>query len=190
MEKKKENRYRSTQDLVLALERFVSRRVEINYHARLVLYLREKGIITQEEADAQLHPAIAGGYRQPSNELFGRNLMGPALRRLAATQAGLLAAMGLGVAFVHASRVGEPPPVVMTAPPPPPPGFLRVLAEPWAEVWLDGKQVETTPFVRNIPVPEGAHHVVLRNPYYRTTEQDIDVRRGETTWVRTALVKK
>ncbi len=190
MEKKKENRYRSTQDLVLALERFVSRRVEINYHARLVLYLREKGIISQEEADAQLHPAIAGGYRQPSTELFGRNLMGPALRRLAATQVGLLAAMGLGVAFVHASRIGDPPALAASLPPPLPPGFLRVLAEPWAEVWLDGTQVETTPFVRSVAAPEGAHHVVLRNPFYKTTEKDIDIRRGETTWVRATLVKK
>ena len=109
MQKKKEDRYRSTQDLVLALERFVSRRVEINYHARLVLYLRERGIITQEEADAQLHPAIAGGYRQPSSDPFGRSVLGPALQRLATTQLAILAAMGLGLAFVHTSQIGEPP---------------------------------------------------------------------------------
>ena len=51
---------------MLALERFISKRVDINYHARLVLFLRDKGIITQEEADAQLHPAVAGGYKTPS----------------------------------------------------------------------------------------------------------------------------
>ena len=66
MQKRKEDRYKSTQDFVLALERFISKRVEMNYHARLVLFLRDKGIITQEEADAQLHPAIAGGYKTPS----------------------------------------------------------------------------------------------------------------------------
>jgi len=50
-------------DLVAGYPRFVSRRVEMNYHARLVEYLREKSIITTEEADAQLHPAIAGGVQ-------------------------------------------------------------------------------------------------------------------------------
>ena len=40
MQKRKEDRFKSTQDLVLALERFISKRVEMNYHARLVLFLR------------------------------------------------------------------------------------------------------------------------------------------------------
>ncbi len=187
MEKKKESRYRSTQDLVLALERFVSRRVEINYHARLVLYLREKGIISQEEADAQLHPAIAGGYRQPA--LNGK-LLSPNLRRLAATHGAILAAMGLGVAFVHASQIGAPP-LVMTAPPAaPPPGYLRVLAEPWAEVWVDGVLVDTTPFAKALSVPEGPHRVVFKNPYYQPLEKQISIRRGETTLLRASLVKK
>ena len=187
MEKKKENRYRSTQDLVLALERFISRRVEINYHARLVLYLREKGIISQEEADAQLHPAIAGGYRQPA--LDGK-LLSPNLRRLAATQLGILAAMSLGVAFVHASQLGTPPPMVAPLPPAPPPGFLRVLAEPWAEVWVDDKLVDTTPFARSLSVPEGAHHVTLKNPFYKAIEKDVEIRRGETSLLRASLVRK
>jgi len=187
MEKKKENRYRSTQDLVLALERFISRRVEINYHARLVLYLREKGIISQEEADAQLHPAIAGGYRQPA--LDGK-LLSPNLRRLAVTQVGILAAMTLGVAFVHASQLGTPPPIAVALPPTPPPGFLRVLAEPWAEVWVDDKLVDTTPFARAVSVPEGPHHVTLKNPYYKPIEKDVEIRRGETSLLRASLVRK
>ena len=190
MEKKKENRYRSTQDLVLALERFVSRRVEINYHARLVLYLREKGVITQEEADAQLHPAIAGGYRQPASDPFGRSMLGPALQRLAVSQVGLLAAMGLGLAFVHTSQLGEPAVErVMTAPSIPP-GYLRVLVDPWAEVWIDGKLVDTTPFARPLAIPAGGHHVVLRNPYFKPLERDLQVHRDETTLLHASLEKK
>ena len=85
MQKRKEDRFKSTQDLVLALERFISKRVEMNYHARLVLFLRDKGIITQEEADAQLHPAIAGGYKTPSlpgsARLGGDEAVGDGARR-------------------------------------------------------------------------------------------------------------
>src|SRR4029079_1170202 len=86
LEKRKEDRFKSTQDLVLALERFISKRVEMNYHARIVLFLRDQGVITQDEADAQLHPAVAGGYKTPS-------LPGPlgwaGIKRLASVQAGL-----------------------------------------------------------------------------------------------------
>ncbi len=190
MEKKKENRFRSTQDLVLALERFISRRVEMNYHARLVLYLREKGIISQEEADAQLHPAIAGGYRQPSLDFgIGGRLFGPNFRRLAVTLGAILFTMGLGVAFVHASAIGAPP-VVSVAPPSPPPGYLRVLVDPWAEVWVDDKLVDTTPFARAIAVPEGARRVTLRNPFYRPVEKTVEIRRGETSLLRASLVRR
>ena len=185
MEKKKENRYRSTQDLVLALERFVSRRVEMNYHARLVEYLREKTIITTEEADAQLHPAIAGGYRQPATTSIGARLLGPNLRRLAATQAGVLVGDEpfRRVAFVStrvADRLAARRSLII-APPAPPPGYLRVLADPWAEVWIDGKLVETTPFARAVSVPEGEHHVTLKNPYFKSVDKDVEIRRDETS---------
>src|SRR5688572_26580739 len=48
MEKLPRDRWRSTQDLVLALERFLSRRVEMNYHARVVLFLKNQGVISPE----------------------------------------------------------------------------------------------------------------------------------------------
>ncbi len=43
-------------------------------------------------------------------------------------------------------------------------GEVRVLASPWAEVWLDGKHVETTPFARPLITRAGNHRVVLRHP--------------------------
>ena len=190
MEKRKEDRYKSTQDLVLALERFVSKRVEMNYHARLVLFLKDQRVITPEEADAQLHPAVAGGYKTPS-------LPGPlgwaGMKRLASVQAGILGAMAIVLAFLHASQIGAPPvqaaPIV-AAPPPRPPGFLRVLAEPWAEVWVDGKLAETTPFSKAISIPEGEHKIVLKNPYYNDDARKVSIRRGATETLRVELVRK
>ena len=55
--------------------------------------------------------------------------------------------MALGVAFVHASQIGAPPPVMAAlAAAAKPPGFLKVLVDPWAEVCVDGKYTDTTPF--------------------------------------------
>jgi serine/threonine-protein kinase len=190
LEKRKEDRWSSTQDLVLALERFLGKRVEMNYHARLVLFLRDQKIITAAEADAQLHPAVAGGYKQPA-------LPGPlgsnGLRRLASVQASILAAMAILVAFIHASQIGVTPTAVAAAPPappPPPPGYLRVLVEPWAEVWIDGKHVETTPFARALAVPEGEHTLKLHNPHFADDTRTVNVRRGETETVRVALTRR
>lgn len=43
-----------------------------------------------------------------------------------------------------------------------PNGLVRVLAQPWAEVWIDGKAVGRT-LVGNLPIPIGTHDVVLRH---------------------------
>lgn len=44
-----------------------------------------------------------------------------------------------------------------------PNGLVRVLARPWADVWIDGKSLGRTP-ISNIPVPIGTHDVVVRHP--------------------------
>jgi serine/threonine-protein kinase len=188
MMKRKEDRFRSTQDLVLALERFVSKRVEMNYHARLVLFLRDEGVISAEEADTQLHPAVAGGYKTPS-------LPGPlgwaGLRRLASAQAVIAGSMAILLGFVHASQLGVRPVVAAPAPaPPPPPGFLRVVVDPWAEVYVDGKLVDTTPFARALSIPEGDHKIELRNPYYNKELRKVTIKRGATATLKVALAKK
>ena len=42
----------------MALERFLARYVEINYHARLVVFLRNQNVITQLEADEYVSPLV------------------------------------------------------------------------------------------------------------------------------------
>ncbi len=60
------------------------------------------------------------------------------------------------------------------------PGFLRVMAAPWAEVWIDGEHVETTPFARAIALPPGTHHVTLRHPRAEAERRAVTVVAGET----------
>jgi serine/threonine-protein kinase len=54
LQKHPRDRWRSAQQLVMALERFLAKHVEMNYHARLVLFLRNQNVITQLEADKAL----------------------------------------------------------------------------------------------------------------------------------------
>jgi hypothetical protein len=60
------------------------------------------------------------------------------------------------------------------------PGFIRVLATPWAEVWIDGQRVDVTPFARAIPVAPGAHYVTLVHPRAPADKRTITIAAGET----------
>jgi predicted Ser/Thr protein kinase len=60
------------------------------------------------------------------------------------------------------------------------PGALRVLATPWAEVWVDGQRVDVTPFARGIPLPPGTHYVTLVHPSAPVEKRTIDIVSGES----------
>jgi hypothetical protein len=60
------------------------------------------------------------------------------------------------------------------------PAYLRVVAEPWADVVIDGQKVETTPFARPIPLRAGIHYVRLEHPEAPAERRTIDLAPGET----------
>lgn len=59
-------------------------------------------------------------------------------------------------------------------------GSLRVVAEPWAHVVVDGQRVETTPFARPIPLAPGPHLVRLEHPQAPHELRRIEIAPGET----------
>jgi serine/threonine-protein kinase len=67
------------------------------------------------------------------------------------------------------------------------PGYLRVLATPWAEVWIDGQRVDTTPFARAIPLPPGMHYVTLVHPSAPVEKRTIAIAAGETRTIDVVL---
>jgi serine/threonine-protein kinase len=60
------------------------------------------------------------------------------------------------------------------------PAHLRVLARPWAEVYIDNKLVDTTPIGFPIPVAPGRHIVVLRHPAAPDEARTVDLIAGQT----------
>ncbi len=63
---------------------------------------------------------------------------------------------------------------------PVPAGALRVLAVPWAEVWVDGQRVEVTPFAHPIPLTVGTHYITLKHPNAPDETRTLAVAAGET----------
>jgi serine/threonine-protein kinase len=59
-------------------------------------------------------------------------------------------------------------------------GQLRVVAQPWAHVIVDGQKLETTPFARPIPLAPGIHYVRLEHPLAPTERRTLTVTGGET----------
>jgi serine/threonine-protein kinase len=62
-------------------------------------------------------------------------------------------------------------------------GYLRVLATPWAEVWVDGQRVDVTPFARGIALPAGTHYVTLVHPSAPVEKRTVAIVAGETRTV-------
>jgi serine/threonine-protein kinase len=58
-------------------------------------------------------------------------------------------------------------------------GGLRVVASPWAEVWVDGQLTEVTPFARPVPLAAGAHYVTMKHPSAPEEKRTIEIVAGE-----------
>jgi serine/threonine-protein kinase len=58
-------------------------------------------------------------------------------------------------------------------------GELRVVAHPWAHVFVDGQQRETTPFARPIRLAPGTHYVRLEHPNAVAERRTVSLATGE-----------
>jgi serine/threonine-protein kinase len=56
---------------------------------------------------------------------------------------------------------------------------LRVVAHPWAHVFVDGQQRETTPFARPIRVSPGTHYLRFEHPNAPAERRTVSVSAGE-----------
>ena len=174
LQKRRQDRFLTPQDLVLALERFLSQRVDVNYHARLVLFLRDQSFVSSTEAQVVLGPLSTA--MPPSGASARQRAAQDVTRRLGATLF-LMSAVLLGfLGGLHLLRVGAPlPGVIREGEAAPRAGQLQVLVDPWAEVYVDGQWVETTPFARPLRVRPGRRFIELRNPHYPPVRQVVDI---------------
>ncbi|HZK77523.1 MAG TPA: serine/threonine-protein kinase, partial [Gemmatimonadaceae bacterium] len=106
LEKQPRDRWRSSQHMVMALERFLARHVEMNHHARIVLFLRANGVLTELEAEEYLNPAALGGQSSSAQ---------PNMQARHAVRAGMIAhAVTLGMlalmlGLIHVAPLGATP---------------------------------------------------------------------------------
>ena len=64
---------------------------------------------------------------------------------------------------------------------------IRVVARPWATVFVDGQEIDVTPFARPIPVRPGEHDVLLRHPSAPDEHRTVKLGAGESAMVEVEL---
>jgi len=171
--KQPRDRWRSAQQLVMALERFLAKHVEMNYHARLVLFLRQQDVITQLEADEYLNPALGG---PAASALAQSNLAyKQQIRRGFIVQAGIVLIAALMIGIIHLAPLdkktasADPNAQVQKAPP----AFVRVIVHPWAHVYIDDKLAYTTPRAAAYETTSGKHELRVENKYFKSVRRTI-----------------
>ncbi|HTM20047.1 MAG TPA: serine/threonine-protein kinase [Kofleriaceae bacterium] len=172
LEKAPRHRWSSAQALVMALERFLAKNVEMNYHARLVLFLRQQDIITQLEADEYLNPALGG---PSASALLQTNVANRRMvRRSLIFQAAVLGVAALMVALIHLAPIGAARGEAASGPAAEH-GYLKVVAHPWGRILVDGEERGVTPMAAPIEVTAGEHEVRIENEFLKPYSRRVTV---------------
>ena len=61
------------------------------------------------------------------------------------------------------------------------PGSLNLSIQPWGDVYVDGAYKGASPPTKQLRLPAGRHHIVIRNSDLPPLSRNIEVRSGETT---------
>jgi serine/threonine-protein kinase len=189
MEKTPSRRYPSTQALIDDLMEFLAGRVGMNHSARLVMFLRELSVISEVEAEEILKAgATRSGRGGPADRSLvrGAALMFSALfLALCATGGAIQASTGrFNEKNFGFGRENDSPIIPRNA------GYIEVVVEPWADVYVDGELVATTPTSSRIALSPGRHYVKYKNPYYQEQATEIFVRSGQSQQLSARLVAK
>jgi eukaryotic-like serine/threonine-protein kinase len=178
LEKQPRDRWRSAQHMVMAFERFLAKHVEINHHARLVLFLRAQNVITELEAEEYLNPQALGGDKAALPNMQARH----AVRVGIVVHVAALAVIVLFLALIHIAPLA-PTPEAVASPngggvARPGIGFVRVHAVPWARVAVPGKDETLTPTTKAFDLPEGKHTLKFEHDAFAPITKPIEVKVG------------
>jgi hypothetical protein len=152
----------------------LAKHVEMNHHARLLLFLKSQGVITDLEAEEYLNPTVlgagAGALQQPN--LQARNVVRAGVVAHAIT----IGVLALFLGLIHVAPLNATPHTQL--PKAASHGFVRVDARPWAHVMVDGKLVGTTPLGSPLELTEGKHVLRFEHDWYEPIDRPIEVIAG------------
>jgi hypothetical protein len=66
-------------------------------------------------------------------------------------------------------------------------GFLQVVVDPWAEVYVDGRLLTVTPSAERFMLAPGRHFVKLVHPQFEPVTREVRIERGTPYRLKVAL---
>jgi hypothetical protein len=161
------DRFQTAESIAEGLEELATSRAGLRGEQLVVLALEHAGLVVAPDAASAEVPS------RQKRASVRRSIGGLAFL-------GGLAVVGGTFVQTTARREGEAAGAHPLELVPPSQGFLRVLATPWAEVWVDGQRLDVTPFARAIPLPAGTHYVTLVHPSAPLEKRTVVIVSGET----------
>ena len=187
MSKEAKDRYETTGVLRSEIEAYLSSRVRMNHSGRLVVYLQHKQIVERDEAVMYVPPAMLIDKQMLRHD---EDLPPPLdLKRVGLVQGILgvvLLVWILGVHFISGLTQRTAAVELLTGPD----GALKVVAWPWADIYIDGQYVETTPVARTFPLAPGVHEVTLKNPNCQPSSHKVRVEPAKVQKLYVKLSKR
>lgn len=173
LEKLPSHRFQSAGEVAAALRRVLEELGVARVAETIQEALVTGGLIPSGEPKIEEPPTSLEPVRTPSLKTAALGIV--AASALAVLGGAVIEFGGLGAA--PATRPGQAGRLELL---PSPSGHLRVLADPWAHVVVDGQRVETTPFAHPIPLAAGTHHIRLEHPSAPAERRTIELLDGET----------
>ena len=183
------DRYPSMQALIHDIEDFLASRIIVNYNAYMVSFLEDQGVLSENEASTILS---TGAERADQQRLVreDRNV----IRSIGLVHAIVLGLLLLGGLIIQLSSsdaiASKPSPTAGYVISPSEAGYLKVVANPWAQVHVDGKRVATTPLAMPLPLSPGVHYVELVHPVFDNLKREVIIKPGQTVELIEQLAKK
>ena len=175
LEKQPRDRWHSAQHMVMALERFLAKHVEMNHHARLVLFLRAQNVITDLEAEEYLNPAALGGASSSNQP----NMQARYVVRTGMVGHGImLGVLVLMISLIHIAPLSATPASQAMTTKELAHERLRVDARPWARVSVDGKDAGVTPMSGKLDLTEGKHTIRFQHDWFEPIDRPITIAPG------------
>lgn len=167
IEKLPADRFQTAESMADQLEGLASSRTDLRGDRLVVRALEHAGLVNRAEVVEPLRPV---------------RRKRPAVRRAIAglSAVGTLAVLGGAALQATAHHSDEAEGVTPLELVPSAAGYIRVLATPWAEVWVDGQRIDVTPLARAIPLRAGTHFVTLMHPRAPAEKRTVSLVAGET----------
>lgn len=177
LQKRPADRYATTELLRRDVEAYVAARVRLNQRGRLVAYLHHRQLISEGAAKTYIGEAELASTATLAIDAGELDVRGAVLKPALQMCAALFFIVTLWTGVVSWAELGQGV------------GFVTINAQPWAEVYIDGKFYDVTPFASSITLTPGGHTLEFRNKYFEPTSKEVHIVPGETTRVSVELTR-